>query len=74
MAKSSVKRRVLWFGVPVVLLALLITFWNWDWFIPIVDSRASAAIGRKVTMSHLHVGLGRVVTVTADGVTVDNPP
>ncbi len=64
---------MLWFGVPVVLLALLIAFWNWDWFIPLVESRASAAIGRKVTLAHLHVGLGRVITVTADGVTVANP-
>ncbi|HYZ23017.1 MAG TPA: AsmA family protein [Rhodopila sp.] len=59
--------------MPVVLLAVLIAVWRWDWFIPIVESRASAAIGRTVTLSHLHVGLGRTITVTADDVVVSNP-
>jgi uncharacterized protein involved in outer membrane biogenesis len=56
-----------------VLILLLIIFWNWDWFIPIVDSQASAAIGRKVTIQHLHVQLGRVTTVRATGITIANP-
>jgi uncharacterized protein involved in outer membrane biogenesis len=51
-----------------------VVFWNWDWFIPIVQSRASAALGRPVTIGHLHVRLGRVVQVTADDVVVANPP
>jgi uncharacterized protein involved in outer membrane biogenesis len=67
-------RRLAWIGVPVILIMLLVVFWNWDWFIPIVQSRASAAIGRRVTLTHLHVRLGRVVEVTADGVVVANPP
>jgi uncharacterized protein involved in outer membrane biogenesis len=67
-------RRLAWIGVPLLLLIALVAFWNWDWFIPIVQSRASAAIDRPVTISHLHVRLGRVVTVIADGVVVANPP
>jgi uncharacterized protein involved in outer membrane biogenesis len=67
-------RRLAWIGVPILLLILLVMFWNWDWFIPIVQSRASAAIGRPVTISHLHVRPGRVVRVTTDGVVVANPP
>jgi uncharacterized protein involved in outer membrane biogenesis len=60
--------------VPLaVLILLLIVFWNWDWFIPLVDAQASAAIGRKVTMQHLHVQLGRVTTVRATGITIANP-
>ncbi len=70
----TTRRRLAWIGVPVVLLVALAAFWNWDWFIPIVQSRASAAIGRPVTISHLHLRLGRVVTVVADGVVVANPP
>ena len=58
----------------LALLIALAAFWNWDWFIPIVQSRASAAIGRPVTVSHLHLHLGRVVTVIVDGVVVANPP
>ncbi len=73
MPTPGTTRRLVWFGVPLVLLAVLAAFWNWDWFIPVVESRGSAAIGRAVTVSHLHVALGRVVTVTADGVAVANP-
>jgi len=74
MTNPRLARRLAWIGVPVVLLILLVVFWNWDWFIPIVQSRASAAIGRPVTMSHLHVRLGRVVRVVADDVVIANPP
>ena len=74
MASSRTVRRLAWIGVPILLIVLLAVFWNWDWFIPIVQSRASAAIGRQVTISHLHVRLGRAVQVTADGVVVANPP
>ncbi len=74
MANSKVVRRLAWIGIPVVLLLLLVAFGNWDWFIPIVQSRASAAIGRPVTIAHLHLRLGRIVRVTAEGVTIANPP
>jgi uncharacterized protein involved in outer membrane biogenesis len=57
----------------VVIILLVVIFWNWDWFIPIVDSQASATLGRKVTMQHLHVGLGRTTTITASGITIANP-
>ena len=74
MLNPRTTRRLAWIGVPVALLIALAAFWNWDWFIPIIQSRASTAIGRPVTISHLHLRLGRVVTVTADGVVVANPP
>jgi uncharacterized protein involved in outer membrane biogenesis len=74
MPSSRATRRLAWIGVPIILLMLLALLWNWDWFIPTVQSRASAAVGRNVTISHLHVHLGRVVTVTADDVVVANPP
>ncbi|MEA2727180.1 MAG: AsmA family protein [Acetobacteraceae bacterium] len=67
-------RRLIWIGVPLALVVLVVVFWSWDWLIPIVDARASAAIGRKVTIAHLHVRLGRIVEVTADDVVVANPP
>jgi AsmA family protein len=74
MLNPRTTRRLAWIGVPVALLIALAACWNWDWFIPIVQSRASAAIGRAVAISHLHLRLGRVVTVTANGVVVANPP
>ncbi|WP_245214861.1 AsmA family protein [Pararoseomonas indoligenes] len=64
---------MIWTGVPLVLVILLVIFWSWDWFIPLAESRASAALGRKVTIEHLHVRLGRVTEVSADGVRVANP-
>ena len=57
-------------GLGVVLLVL---FWNWDWIIPIVQARASAALGRPVTIAHLHVRLGRRTNVVADNVVIENP-
>jgi uncharacterized protein involved in outer membrane biogenesis len=66
-------RRWAIFGTPIILIALLITFWNWDWFIPVVDAYASSAVGRKVTLAHLHVRLGRVTQVVADDVQIANP-
>ena len=70
------RRRRIWpiiLGVFVVATAALIIFWQWDWFIPLVDRQASAALGRKVTIQHLHVDLGATTTVVADGVRVDSP-
>jgi uncharacterized protein involved in outer membrane biogenesis len=60
-------------GGVVFLVVLLVLFWNWDWFLPIVESKASASLGRKVTASHLHVRLGRVTTVVLDDVSVAEP-
>lgn len=57
-------------GTIVVLVILLIVLWQWDWFIPLVDRQASAAIGRKVTIEHLHVRLGRVTHIVTDDVKV----
>ena len=47
----------------IVLVALLIFFWNWDWFIPLVEADASSTLGRKVTLEHLHVRLGRTTLI-----------
>ena len=74
MRNLRISRRLVWIAVPLVLLIALVAFWNWDWFIPIVQRRASAAIGRPVTIAHLHVRPGRVISVTLDGVVIANPP
>jgi hypothetical protein len=64
---------LLFIGIPVGAIAALIVFWDWDWLIPIVQGRASSALGRQVTIAHLHVQLGRVTTVSADDVRIANP-
>ena len=69
------RRRVWPYLLAIVALAIvaLILLWRWDWFVPLVDREASAALNRKVTIQHLHVRLGRTTLVTADGVRVENP-
>lgn len=67
---ASRHRGLITLAAIVILIILLIVLWSWDWFIPLVDRQASAAIGRKVTIQHLHVRLGRVTGITADGVVV----
>lgn len=74
MPRRRATRLVLWLSLPLLVIAGVVVFWNWDWFIPVVDSRASAALGRSVRIRHLHVRLGSPLTITADGVTIGNPP
>lgn len=57
--------------IGAVIIALLL--FQWDWLIPIVDKQASAALGRPVTITHLHVTLGRTTRIEAEGVTIANP-
>jgi AsmA family protein len=74
MSRHRANRWAVWTGIPALVILAVIVFWNWNWFIPIVETRASAEIGRPVTMTHLNVQLGRVVRVIADDVTIGNPP
>src|SRR5438270_14395 len=73
MAVGRFVKPLLFIGIPVGAIAALIAFWNWDWLIPIVQGRASSALGRQVTIAHLQVQLGRVTTVSADDVHIANP-
>ena len=73
MAARRFVKPLLFVAIPVAAIAALVAFWNWDWFIPIVQGRASSALGRQVTIEHLHVQLGRVTTVSADNVRIANP-
>lgn len=56
-----------------VALLVLILFWSWDWFVPLVNKRATAMLHRKTSITHLHVSLGRITTVQAEGVQVAQP-
>lgn len=59
-------------GIVAIIVVVAILF-RWDWFLPLVESRASAALGRQVTAEHMHVQLGRVTRITFDGVRIANP-
>jgi len=73
MAERRVPRWAFWVGTPLVLIGLLIAFWSWDWFIPLAERRASAALGRPVKIEHLHVRLGRVTEIAAEDLRIGNP-
>ncbi len=73
---SETKRRRKWpFVVGGVALALVVAVavFRWDWLIPTVEAQASKALGRQVTIAHLHVRLGWVPHIEADSVTIANP-
>jgi len=69
--RISIKGQII--AAILLVLALLIWFWNWDWFIPFVESSASSAIGRKVTIQHLYVRLGGITEVALTGISISNP-
>jgi len=73
---SETKRRRRWpfvVGGLVLALGIAAALFRWEWLIPIVEKQASAALGRPVTVTHLHVRLGLVPHIEADGVTIANP-
>ena len=73
MAARRFVKPLLFVVIPVAAIVMLVAFWNWDWLIPIVEDRASSALGRRVTIEHLHLQLGRVTTVSADEARIANP-
>lgn len=71
------RRSVIWLALvaaPIVAIVAVALIWGWDLLIPMIAGRASAYLGRPVHIAHLHIRPGRVVQVTADDVTIGNPP
>jgi uncharacterized protein involved in outer membrane biogenesis len=60
-------------GVLTAALAAVLLLWDWDWFRPLVEAQASAALGRRVTMQHFGLRLSWHPTATASNVTVAAP-
>ncbi len=73
MASSRTLRRSVYALVPLLAIVALVLLWQWDWFIPLVAGRTSTALGRNVTIAHLHVSLGRTTRIVADDVQIANP-
>ncbi len=65
---------VLGLGLSVLAIVAAAFMWGGDLLRPLVASRAAAALGRPVSIGHLHIRPGRVVTVTANDVVIGNPP
>lgn len=70
---ARIPRWLIWLGVPALLLVVAVALFSWSWFIPLVESQASAALGRPVHVGQLSVRPGRVTEVTLRDVRVDNP-
>ncbi len=68
------RRWALGLGLPLLAIGVFVALFRWDWLIPIVEAQASAKLGRPVTIEHLHVSLGRITTVSAEGLRIGNPP
>lgn len=60
-------------GLFALALVLLIVLWNWDWFVPLIERRASAALHRPVTIAHLHVRPGWTTTITLNDLHIGQP-
>jgi AsmA family protein len=65
---------VLGLGLSVLAIVAAAVIWGGDLLIPLVAARAGAALGRPVSIGHLQIRPGRIVTVTAQDVTIGNPP
>jgi len=65
---------VLGLGLSVLAIVVAGVIWGGDLLRPMVAARASATLGRPVSIGHLHILPGRIVTITANDVTIGNPP
>lgn len=57
-----------------LLVLLLVLTWDWNWFKPLVEWKASSSLGRKVTLGHFDVQLSRQPLIVLDDIVVANPP
>jgi len=60
-------------GLLAIAVAAVVWLWDWNWFRPVVEAKASAALGRAVSIERISVAPGRVTGITAYGVKVANP-
>ncbi len=60
-------------GAVALILLVVILLWDWNWFRPLVEKQASAAINREVTLRHFDIDMGLHPKVIADGIAVANP-
>jgi len=72
------KRRRRWLGVSGLLViaavGLLWWAWDWNWFRPLVEARLSAALGRPVTIDRVELHPGRMTVLSLFGVTAGDTP
>lgn len=72
--RTNPKRRWKILAASGLLVLLLVLLWDWNWFKPLVEWKASASLGRKVTLGHFDVQLSRQPLIVLDDVVIANPP
>lgn len=60
-------------GVGAFVLLTLILLWDWNWFRPLVELRASSALGRTVAIGHFDIDLSRTPTAIIENLVIENP-
>lgn len=73
MKQNRPRTRWILLYLALLLIATLVLLGDWNWFRPLVERQASAAIGREVRMQRFELDLGRYPLITLDGITVANP-
>lgn len=61
------------FGVLALGILILVMIWQWDWFVPLINRKASDALHRPVSIAHLHVSPGLRTSVTVDDLKISQP-
>lgn len=56
------------------LFAAVAFMFRMDWLVPLAEARATAALGRPVSIAHLRIRLDELTRIEMDGVVVGNPP
>ena len=60
----------------VAAAVVLMLFWDWNWFRPLAERKASAEFGRTITIGHFDIRDPFTATplIVAAGIKVGNPP
>jgi uncharacterized protein involved in outer membrane biogenesis len=70
------RRTIIWASILAILvisIALLIAFWNWNWFKPIVQAQMSSAAGQKIELKgDLNVHLSWVPRIELNDIDISN--
>ncbi|MCF8470998.1 MAG: AsmA family protein [Parvibaculum sp.] len=61
-------------SVFVLAVIAVIFLWDWNWFRPLAEGYASAAMGRDVRIRHFDLDVSRETRAVFEGVTIENPP
>jgi len=73
---ATTRRFRLWtigVGTPLLVILLLVLFWDWNWLRPLAELQASATLGRPVDIGHFDVRMARRPLLVFDNVTIGNP-